>query len=192
MGFYDGIKDAKAASDRSPMIRAGHYLGRVDRVRSSNSRKGHPYVAFDVTILHVYPDGDTPMMLPEGATPDATNWVEDPKGKHSIGDSATLMWNSQFESAAGNYKTCLANALGISTDDITEELCAQIEKENLLAGTVLDIPVQIVETKAKRPFTKPWITSEVPASEYQNILTEATAQRFFPEGFDALIAAESD
>ncbi len=190
MGFYDGIEKESAATDRGSYVRAGHYLALINRVRSGTSTKHScDYVAIDMTVLAVM-DGDTPMMInPETGKP--KDWVVDPKGVHREGEDISAQFLGKFASAKRNYKAFVANSVGVTEAEVTPAFCAQVEKDELLAGEVIELNNRMIEKKDGGPFTKVWAVRPVPASEFSTKLSESAADRFFPEGFEALIAAEA-
>lgn len=190
MGFYDGIDKEQAASDRGAFTRAGHYLALVNRIRSGTSTKHScDYVASDMTILHVFDDGDSPIIEGPGGPKD---WQPDPKGKHYVGEDVSAQFLGKFASAKRNYKAFIGNAVGVPEAQVTPEFCARVEKDELLSGEVIELNNRMIEKKDGGPFTKVWAVRSVPASEFSKLLDEKVAARYFPEGFDALIAAESD
>lgn len=192
MGFYDGIEKETAASDRGSYTRAGRYLALINRVRSGHSENHScDYVAVDMTILHDFGDGDRPMMVnPETSNP--KDWVADPKGFHRTGEDVSTQFMSKHKSAKRNYKAFIANAVGVPEAQVTPTFCAQVESDELLAGEVVELNNRMIELKGNGgPFTKVWVVRPVPASEFAPVLSDAVANRYFPEGFDELIEAET-
>lgn len=193
MGFYDGIEKETAAGDLGAFVRAGHYLALVQRIRSGQTREGkHDFVAIDMRILHVFEiDSDTPKII-DPTTGVVTDWIDDPKGLHQAGEEVSVQFNGKFDSAKRNYKAFIANAVGVSTDEVTPAFCSQVEEDELLSGEVVELSNRMIETRAKKPFTKVWAVRPVPASEYSEVIDEEIAGMYFPEGFEELIADEDE
>jgi len=191
MGFYDGIDGEQAANDLGAWGRAGHYLVLLSRIRSGVSVKNScDFVAADMTVLHAHDDSDKPMMV-NPATEAPKDWVADPKGMHYIGEEISVQFLAKYQSAKRNYKAFIGNAVGVPEAQVTPQFCAQVESENLLGGEVLELNNRMIAKKDGGPFTKVWCVRAVPASEFAKVLDPKVAERYFPEGFEALIAAES-
>ena len=192
MGFYDGIENETAASDRGAYTRAGRYLALINRVRSGNSTKHScDYVAIDMTIVHSFGDGELPMMVnPE--TGNIKDWVEDPKGYHRNGEDVSVQFMAKHKSAKRNYKAFIANSVGVPEAKVDNAFCALVESDELLAGEVIELNNRMIELKSGAPFTKVWSVRAVPASEFATVLDAKVIERFYPEGLDALIAAEAN
>jgi len=192
MSFYEGIEKESAATDRGAFMRAGRYLAVINRIRSGRSdRHSCDYVAVDMTILHAYDDGERSMIVnPESGN--IKDWVEDPKGLHRAGEDVSVQFMSKYVSAKRNYKAFVANAVGVTENDINPEFCRRVEEDELLSGEVVELNNRMIEKKDGGPFTKVWVVRPVPASEFSEVLAEAVAKRHFPEGFADLIAAEEE
>lgn len=178
MGFYDGIEKEDAASDLGAFMRAGHYLAMITRVRSGASKKHScDYVAFDMRVLHVYDDGDTPMVIKEGGTGNK-DWTTDTKGKHYAGEEVSVQFLAKFVSAKRNAKAFFANAVGVGEGEITPDFCAQVEKKELLSGEVLEINNRMIEKKDGGPFTKIWAVRAVESDEFSKVIDAAVLERY--------------
>lgn len=178
MGFYDGIEKEDAASDLGAFMRAGHYLALLTRVRSGTSKKHScDYVAFDMRILHVYEDGDTPKSIREGGTGNK-DWVDDSKGKHYAGEEVTAQFLAKFVSAKRNAKAFFANAVGVNEASVTPDFCAKLEKEELLSGEVLELNNRMIEKKDGGPFTKIWAVRAVESDEFSKVIDSAVLERY--------------
>lgn len=182
MGFYDGIDNNPAATDRGSFVRAGHYLVRIDRIRSGTSQNHScDYVAIDMTVLHDYDDGDTPMMVnPETERP--KDWVPDQKGPHRVGEQISAQFLAKHKSAKGNYKAFIANAVGASDKEVDAGFCLKIEQDELLNGSVVELNNRMIEKKDGGPFTKVWAVRRVEEDELSRVLPEEVVNRYFPEG----------
>lgn len=189
MGFYDGIEKEQAAGDLGAFVRAGHYLAMIERIRSGQTRENIDFVAVDMRILHVFNDGDTPKVI-DPKTGVVTDWIDDPKGQHRVGEQVSVQYLAKFDSSKRNYKAFIANSVGVSADEVTPAFCAKVESSELLSGQVIEMNNRMIETKAKKPFTRVWAVRSVEASEYSEKISEEIAEMYFPDGFDALIAAE--
>lgn len=192
MGFYDGIEKESAAKDFGAFLRSGHYLARINRLRSGTSEKHScDFAAVDVTILHVFDDGQKPMIV----NPDTGNckdWVDDPKGFHTPGEEASTQFLGKHKSSKRNFKAFVARAVGVDAEQIDAAFCGQVEQNELLNGEVVEMNNRMIEKKDGGPITKIWVVRPVPASEFSKILEPKIAKRFFPDGFQALIEAESE
>lgn len=191
MGFYRKMEDVQAAGDRGNYTRAGHYLAIINRVRSGESQADNiDYAAVDMTVLHTFDDGDTPMHAP-GDNP--KEWAEDPQGWHKPGEDIGVLYSSKFKSARPNFKAFIANALGVETDQITGKLCEEIESDDLLGGVVVELKNRMIAKSDGGPFTKVWCMRSVPAVEFAEILDEAVIEKHWPDGGLAeMVAAESE
>ncbi len=192
MGFYDGIEKEDAATDRGAFVRAGRYLALINRVRSGHSDKHTcDYVAIDMTILHDFGDGEKSVIVnPE--TNNLKDWIEDPKGFHRAGEDVSVQFMGKHKSAKRNYKAFIANAVGVPEGQVDPAFCAQVESDELLSGEVIELNNRMIELKSGGPFTKVWAVRPVPASEFSKVLDEKVISRFYPDGLDVLIAAETD
>ena len=178
MGFYDGIEKEDAASDLGAFMRAGHYLAMVTRIRSGTSKKHScDYVAFDLRVLHVYPDGDTPMVIKEGGTGNK-DWANDSKGRHYAGEEVSVQFLGKFVSAKRNAKAFFANAVGVDEASVTPDFCARVEKEQLLSGEVLEMNNRMIEKKDGGPFTKIWAVRAVESEEFSKVIDAAVLERY--------------
>ncbi len=191
MGFYDGIEKESAAGDSGSYVRAGRYLALITRVRSGTSKKhGCDTVSVDMTVIKDFGDGDKSMIVnPE--TGNLKDWVVDPKGAHREGEDISALFMSKYASAKRNYKAFIGNAVGVPEDQVTPTFCAQVESDELLAGEVIELNNRMIEKQDGGPFTKVWCVRPVPASEFSEQIDEKIVERFFPDGFEALIAAEA-
>lgn len=185
MGLFKDIESERAATDRTPFARAGHYLARIDRMREGEGQvDGIGYVAFDLTVLHVYPDGETPKTSPQNEPRKWTDQGED--GWHKPGQEMTVFYKASWKSAQANLKAFIANAAGLEDHDVTEEACAKISANKLLEGEVVELQNRVVEIKKSgAPFTRIWCVRRVEGAEYCNIVSDEVAAKFFPDGFDA-------
>lgn len=192
MGFYDNIENEDAATDRGAYVRAGRYLALINRVRSGESKKHScDYVAVDMTIIKNFGDGDPPMIV-NPATGSNKDWVEDPKGHHREGEDISAQFLAKWPSAKRNYKAFIGNAVGVPEKQVTPKFCQDVEEGGLLAGEIVELNNRMIEKKDDAPFTKVVVVRPVPASEYSEQLADAIIERFFPEGFAELIAAEAE
>lgn len=189
MGFYDGIEKEQAAGDLGAFVRAGHYLAMIERIRSGKTRENIDFVAVDMRILLVYSDSDTPKII-DPKTGVVTDWIDDPKGLHKAGEQVSVQYLAKFDSAKRNYKAFVANSVGVGADEVTSAFCANVEENQLLSGEVVEMNNRMIETKAKKPFTRVWAVRPVPASEYSEKLDADIVEMYFPEGFEELIASE--
>lgn len=178
MGFYDGIEKEDAANDLGAFMRAGHYLAMLTRVRSGTSKKHScDYVAFDMRVLHVYVDGDTPMVIKEGGTGNK-DWTPDTKGQHYAGEEVSAQFLGKFVSAKRNAKAFFANAVGVVESEVTPDFCALIEKDELLSGEILEMKNRMIEKKDGGPFTKIWVVRAVESEEFSKVIDPAVLARY--------------
>lgn len=187
--LFNNIDDVDAAKDYNDYLTTGHYLGRIERVRSFEGQDGSDKVVADITILHVFEDSETPQYAEEGSP---TEWIDRGQaGLHRPGTEVSQFWTSKFKSAQRNLKAFLASAVGCAESDITASACKQIVEDNLLGGEVVEIVGRSIATKKGSPFTKVVCKRNVPASEFAEVVDEKILARFFPN-LDELIAAEDE
>lgn len=185
MGFYNDIDKEESAQSRGSFARGGRYFALINRVRSGHSKQqSSDFVAADLTVLKVLSGGDDPKTVDNG------KWIDDPKGRHAEGEDISVMFMAKHLSAKRNYKAFVASAVGVQADDVTPEFCEKVESDELLSGEVVELNNRVVETKKGGAFTQVWVQRPVPAKEFAEALSPEIAERFFPGGFDELIAAE--
>ena len=135
MGLFKDIEKERAATDRTPFMRAGHYLARINRMREGKGENdGVAYVAFDLTIMHVYPDGDTPKTSSQDAPRVWTDQGED--GWHKPGQEVTIFYKASWKSAQANLKAFISNAGGLEDHEVTEAKCTEIRAKGMLDGAL--------------------------------------------------------
>lgn len=190
--LFSGMDGTRPAGQGLPFLAAGHYFARIERTRAGYSeQQSCDFAAIDLTILHLFDDGEHPVIVPDKSKP--RDWKSLGEGGwHRPGQEVSVSYFSKFKSSKGNLKAFLMNAAGATSDQMNDENTAKIFEKGLLNGVVVELNNRVIEKGDGGPFTKVWCVREVPASEYCNVLSEEIAGRFFPDGFQALIEAESD
>lgn len=174
-GMFDGIEEAKASFDANYM-RAGHYIVRIDRVKADKSRKGDGFVAFEMTILHVFDDS-------EG----------DKAALHRPGEPVTHMLMEKHDSFLGNLKSAIANCFGCDVTEVTKAVCVKVTgTDQALGGMIVEVRNRDITTRAGNPFTKVSYVREVPAVELADVLSEKILGQFFPGDMLAEMIAEEE
>jgi len=134
MGIFDGIAEAKAGGEYGDYERGGHYLQRIDALKTGKSRKGAGFFVVEKTIIHVFDD-------------------DDGKG-HRIGEEVShmIMVGDYF---LRDIKRLVVTILECDDDEISpaqmEALCAG---DQPLAGMIVECKNRMVKTKADKDFTK--------------------------------------
>lgn len=184
---FSGVGDAKGSFDAVYAGR-GHYLLRIDKVKTDKTRKSKKFVAVEMTVLHTFPDGD-------GANdPTAMGqW-------HQPGANVSDIMMADSDYFLGDLKTFIANVAGIPLAEVTPERCHQVtdpEGPQPFTGLVVEMKNRLKPTKptAEKPnggtFTKRTYVREWKASEFINVLGEKVIETQFPgDSIEQLLAEE--
>ena len=117
MGMFSGISNARARFDQN-YAKQGHYLVRIDRVKADQNWKRQDYVAVEMTVLHVYEDGQG----------DPTQW-------HKVGENISDVMSS------GSATNADVEEVG---EQEAEVVCSESQP---LAGLVMEIVNREIMTK---------------------------------------------
>lgn len=173
MGIFKGLKDAKAAQGGN-YERIGHYLERIDKVKTDTSRKGAEFLAIEKTVVRV---------------------IDNAQGKgHTLGESVTHMFTMKKEYAEttlGNIKAMIAAILALPPDQVTDEVGEMISSERQpLAGMLIEVNNQTITTKKMTLFTQVRYLHSFAPDKALKLLTPEEIARFYPDNFlDKQLAA---
>lgn len=183
MGIFDNVENTQAANSGGNYIRPGHYLARVDRIKSGTSQTGAgDFVAVEMTVLEALPDGDVPV------NENFEKLGEDQW--HRAGEQVSHVLMAKHQSFLGNFKALVANIGGIAEAEVTRERCEAVT-DGLFDGLLVEVRARTIKTKSRgTPFTVVTYVREVPAQEVSERVDVETLSRVLgPGAIDDLIAA---
>lgn len=131
-------------------LRPGEFLCRLDRIKEGETRKGVGFIAFEMTVFHVF-SGES----------------------HNVAENVTYMLMSDKDSFLSNWKTAIIGITDCPESDVTEELSQRIlsDEQPLCKGnTVVRVSARNVETQAGKPFTVVRFEGEVPEEEWRPLV----------------------
>lgn len=188
INLFAGLKTAKANPDGN-YLGAGNYWLRLDKNKADVTRKKIPFLAAEMTIIHV--------VAP----------FQDRK-PHNIGEEVTQMFMSDSDYFASDLKKFLAGAFGVPVEAVGDEdgLVAWgkklDEKGNMeddvdatgqvkqpMRGMVLEYDNKLITGEkdaatGKIPeWTKYKVMREVPPEEVIKALSAINKERFFPNQY---------
>jgi len=169
-------------------VKPGHYLARIDAVREDKAFKKGEFLAFEMTIVHVFAGSETGF--------DHNRKV--PMTVHSVGEQVTdilMMTNVAFE---GRAKAFAMAAGDLTAEAFTEEeypgqiIEQMVAAEQPLAGRVLEIRAQQVIKVAGRAKAETTLTNNdvytridylrrVPLPELAGVVDDKVIAKFFPD-----------
>ena len=182
MGMFDGIENKQASSNGGSYVRPGHYIARLDRVKSGESQQGNGgFVAIEMTVLAALPDGDIPVDE-EFNILSADHW-------HREGENVSHLLMSKHASFQANFKSFVANVGGIPEAEVDAGKCTAVT-QGLFEGLIVEVRARTVKTRRGSPFTVVGYSREVPPSEIQERVDAETLERVLGAGkIEALVEA---
>lgn len=181
MGMFSGIEKVKPSANGGSYVKPGHYFLRIDRVKAGDSQQGSgAFVAIEMTVLGVFPDGDP--VLDEGFNIVPDSW-------HRPGETVTHLMMQKHASFQANYKAFVANVGGIPEEKVSETHCVQVT-EGLFEGLIVEVRARTIKTRKGSPFTVVGYSREVPPSEVKSrVDVDALTKVLGPGKIDELIEA---
>jgi hypothetical protein len=181
--LFDGIDSARTSQD-SNYIRPGHYLMRIDRIKADTNQKGQPFLATELTVLHVFSSAEADKVGESAHTP---------------GESVTDMKMKHHQSFLGNVRAMLAGIEGMAVEELQRQLAQSGDtvasyavklcgQDQPYAGMLVEVYAKQIMTRPKHnapngtPFTKVTYRREVRASELASIMAPEALQMFFGNG----------
>ena len=182
MGMFDNIENTAASSNGGSYVRPGHYLARIDRVKSGESAQGSgEFVAIEMTILDALQDGDIPVD-DEFNLLDKDHW-------HRAGENVRHLLMAKHQSFQSNFKAFVANVGGIPEAEVNAERCTAVT-QGLFEGLIVEVRARTVKTRRGSPFTVVGYSREVPPSEIADRVNAETLERVLGAGaIEKLVAA---
>lgn len=171
--IFDNIEKARA-SRNSNWIAPGHYLYRINKIKTGTNRTDENFLCVEMTILHVY------------------------EGEQKVCEEIShMLWEKHKDNFLPNVKSMIASICGCEEDVVTAESCARVslndgsEDAQPLAGVCVETLNKLIATKAGKDFTKVHYKRAVPYKELLGILSEDNKNMLFPGGeLDTLAANE--
>lgn len=175
MSLFKRAAEASASANTTGNIVPGHYIFRIDRVKSGISKKDdHEYVAIEATVVHDYGDGDP--VLNDSFEPV-------PGAGHVAGAAVSQVMSAKHKSTPGNLKAFVANVGGIPEGEVGEaEFAAVCGDDQLFAGLFVEVRARTIKLSSTgKPFTVVGWVREVKPAE--------VADRVGHEAADAVLGA---
>lgn len=186
---FSGVGDAKASFDAVYCGR-GHYLLRIDNVKTDQNRTKRRFVAVEMTVLHTFDDGDGHI-----DTAIKSTW-------HQPGASVSDIMMQDSDYFLGDLKAFIANVAGISQAEVTPKRCSQVtdpKGPQPFAGLVVEMRNRQKPTRptTQNPqggvFTKRTYVREWKASEFSELLSDKILDIHFPgDAIERLVAEEAE
>mgnify|MGYP003631491446 FL=1 len=182
MGMFDNIEKTAASSNGGSYVRPGHYLARIDRVKSGESAQGSgEFVAIEMTVLDALPDGDIPVDDQFNIL-SADYW-------HKAGENVSHLLMAKHQSFQSNFKSFVANVGGIPEAEVDAGKCTAVT-QGLFEGLIVEVRARTVKTRRGSPFTVVGYSREVPPAEIQERVDAETLERVLGAGkIDQLVEA---
>jgi hypothetical protein len=183
--MFDGIESPEIKASRdSNYLRRGHYLVRIDRVKSDKTRppKNRPFVAIETTVVHTFADGDGRDLQGQMDQLDQ-QW-------HKPGDTPSQLLMADMDTFLPNIKSFVSNVMAVPESQVTVEACNEMcSEENPLGGMVVEVNNRMIKTTAGNDFTKiNWVREWRP-SEFSKVVDVDLLEALFPN-LEALLENE--
>lgn len=174
MGMFDNIENTVASSNGGSYVRPGHYLARIDRVKSGESQQGSgEFVAIEMTVLAALEDGDLPV--------DEDFNILGKEHWHRPGENVSHLLMAKHPSFQANFKSFVANVGGVAESEVTKDRCVQVT-QGLFEGLFVEVRARTVKTRRGSPFTLVGYSREVPPEEIRERVDLETLSRVLGPG----------
>ena len=166
MSIFEGV-DTAALRLSSNYIGEGHFVLRIDAVKTGTSRKKAAFVAIESTVLSNFDEGDD--------------------AQHKVGDNVTHMLMVQQDMFLSSFKTFICKSMGVEPDEVTAEACEQScntdpEKGTVqpMSGLLVEVVCKDIVTKKGNDFTTVNYKGPVDAKRVAALMSERDIIKVFP------------
>lgn len=155
-----GIGQAKV-NEGGNYHRAGHYIEQINNIKPGKNRKGRPFIAFEMRVLHVFDNSN---------------------GGHISGENVTHLLMQDNDMFLPNLKKAICNLSKTPYDSLTDDMAKAVLSQGLLRGMIVEVFGNNITTRDGNPFTVIDYRREIPAADLLNILTPEEKVKFYPNG----------